>query len=242
MSGKIDVCTECGGEIHTHPYEAGKYIFGGAWCFNCNRAVVIIPEKAYDDDDYDIESYSVEVASRIRKFYFREPCIIDGPDFQFKHTNKPDDTHNCSSCKNEYAVVWGGDYKGYGCRKHTDIKPRFDGFLKKDCKDYLPLEEWYGMGLECRCCLHNCQQVCNIKGDLKDVSAYDRGHCNDYVYSTIWGFERKSVVLCPKCFSLSSVKKNGKWKCENCGSSSDNSPLTMGQLTDLLSDDKKVEE
>lgn len=218
MSGIITICSTCGGELTVHPYETGKYTLCGGWCPNCQKPVVTVPEKAYDDDDYDAEGYACEVASKVRESHYKEYRIVDSPDFQFKWTDKPTKEHRCSSCKHGYRKVVDGKDTGQSCRIGKSPDYDYDAYVNR-CDDYRPLDTWNNMGGQCRYCLYNCQQMCLHKGNLKVISDYAKGHCEHFVCSTIWGFERTGFTSCPKCHQTASITKFGKVKCEYCNES-----------------------
>lgn len=221
MSGAQKVCNACGGEIRMNGYESGPYLIYGGWCPNCQRVTLSIPQEAYDDYGYDVESESVIVAKKVRSLQFMPCGIVDSPEFQFKWTTKPDEERLCSSCTHGCRVVQNGEDKGYGCRIN-DFKPRFDAQLNPDCKDYEPIEEWYGMGSECRHCYWSCKAIAegcmcfDRRLNLKDISDYERGHCKKYLYSTIWNFECHGYTECPECGKLARRTKD-KVVCGFCG-------------------------
>lgn len=222
MSGIQKVCTACGGEIATHGFESGPYIIYGGWCPNCQRVTLSIPQDAYENDDYDVESESVIVAKRVRELNFKEYGIIDSPEFQFKWKERPNGDKVCSSCVHGYRVVKDGKDLGYGCRNDPTLTPRFHAHLREDCEDYEPNDTWYGMGNECRNCYWSCKAIAegcmcfDRKMNLRDISDYDKGHCENYIYSTIWNFECHGYTECPECGKLARMTKD-KVVCGFCG-------------------------
>jgi len=220
MSGFIDVCSACGGSIHLHPYDTGKYTLCGGWCPECQRPVVTVPEKAYDDDEYDAERYACEVASKVRKSHYQDFKVIDTPEFQFKWTERPTGEPNCLSCIHGYRLVLDGEDIGESCRKGG--RDGYLGFIRTgECNEYEPRDTWYNMGSHCRNCYwsyvkdkkamcmeHNCE--------LKSMTEYDRGHCKSYEYHTMWDFETLGFVECPECHGLAKASRYGRNKCR-CG-------------------------
>lgn len=221
MSGAQKVCNACGGEIRMTAYETGPYILYGGWCPNCQRVTLSIPQEAYYDDGYDVESESVIVAKKVRDAVFKSCGIVDSPEFQFKWTTKPNEAKYCSSCEHGYRVVENGKDKGYGCRIN-DLKPRFNAQLKFDCKDYAPRDEWYGMGWECRNCYwayrgnDGVQCHAHSEKNIDSMSKHTRGHCKLYRYSPIWAFERAGYTICPECGHEAQITLRGKALCGTC--------------------------
>lgn len=224
MSGRTDVCMTCGGEFQSHQYDAGKYIFGGGWCSQCAKAVVVIPQEAYDDDDYDENGYAVEVASRIRKMHYRDFKVIDSEDFQFRWTCKPseDGTPSCDACKHGYRQVVDGEDAGCACKLHSDARARF-GLVIEDCKEYEPRDTWHNMKGQCRHCYWAMKDTMNsglychkTEKNIKDISDYDAGHCPHHRSCAVWGIETKGFAECPECHGEAKVRSDGRIWCD-CG-------------------------
>lgn len=226
MSGATNVCTVCGGEFRSFSYEAGKYMFGGGWCDTCQRPVVQVPSKAYEDDDFDVSGYSTKIASVIRNMHYQSFKVIDTPEFQFKWTTEPNDEHECSSCIHGYRKVQDGEDAGQACRMHPEYKPRFNAHLTDDCKEYEPRDTWNNMGGHCRYCYWATgvrigafsTAYCNKKGQyLEEVSEYDKGHCKDAMaWEKYWWFQKKGITKCPECDRYAIIIKGHRIACR-CG-------------------------
>lgn len=223
MSGKLEVCSACGGEIKVYPYESGKYTISGGWCPQCNRPTLIVPEQAYDDEEYDVESETVIVAKKVRDSNYREFKIIDTPEFQFKWTASPNDEISCASCKHGYRVVIDGEDLGQGCRLKKESEERRKFKFCHVCDEYTRRDVWYNMGNHCRWCywayVKDGQLFCHTKNSIiKDISEYDRGHCTSYQrMDSLWGFECKGMVECPSCGKMAKITRyRGERRCM-CG-------------------------
>ena len=221
MSGTIEICTKCGGEYHSHGYEMEGYVLNGGYCANCDSVLVIVPEDALSDDDFDSDGATMEIASKIRNSNSRYR-IKDSPEFQAKQVTRPTKDKYCSSCIHGRTDIKDGQFNGQACTKHPECRPRFNVHLIEDCKDYEPVDKWNGMGSECRYChyayrLDDGSYRCEKQGDYMAMSDYERGHCEHLITSDIWAFEKKGLVACPECHGMAYLLWNGRTKCTECG-------------------------
>ena len=220
MSGKISVCSTCGGEYHSEIRQVGKYPMWAGWCPECNRPVVEIPIEALDDDECVWESEAHDIARKIHDEHYKPFKIVDSPEFQFKQTTKPDEYRYCSSCVHGYCKIEDGEDKGQACRLHPEYGSRFNVHVIEDCKEYEPRDTWLNMGSECRNCywsyMDGSMRCKLLSIPLNEVSDYDKGHCGAYEYSTYWAFDKAGFTECPECKGWAIKTKRGYIRCR-CG-------------------------
>ena len=195
MTG-TETCWVCQGEFPCEVSSIHGYKVVYGWCSECNQARLIWDDKAYEDNDFDVHSESDRIGKILYDDHYMGFKIIDTPDFQFKWTKRPTDAHDCPSCIHGFRLIVDGENKGQSCRK--GLEPKWDESYDHNlCESYEPLDRWNNMGGQCRYCVNNCQQICGFKGNLTDVSDYDKGHCEHYRVSDIWWFERVGHTQCP---------------------------------------------
>ena len=214
MTG-TETCWNCQSEFPCEVGFVGKYKVVYGWCPECHQARLIWDNEAYEDDDFDVHTESDRIGKMLYDAHNRGFKINDTPEFQFIWTEKPTESHHCMSCNHCFKRIVDGEDVGLGCK--ANLEPKWDDEHRVNlCEEYSPRDTWHNMGGQCRYCIHNCQQICAMKGDLKDISDYDKGHCENYKESSIWGFERIGHTQCPQCGCTASIVRNGRVRCESC--------------------------
>ena len=222
MSGTIQECPFCGGEYRENLYDIDDYTVRGGWCRNCDRVITTCPQEAYDDPNFDVDSASYALALQIRKTETKYR-ITDIEKHNFVFTTKPiEGCVSCSSCKHGCRLIIAGDDAGGNCM----VRGR-NGYLEAmrsgDCNEYVPLDRWFGMGSECRYCHwsfpENGKATCYYHcKPLADISDYDRGHCNDYLFGQYQTIDRIGYETCPECDrSAAKLKYRTRLYCPFCG-------------------------
>lgn len=126
MSGAMDVCFNCQGTYHAQYEMVGKYLVSVGWCDTCNKAILVWDERAYEDEDFDVDTESQILGKR--EYDERFGNI---PDYRLIDIPRSD----CRQCIHGF-----NSGSGIQCRNGLEVKGIQKG--ADMCKDYYHHDIW----------------------------------------------------------------------------------------------------